>query len=456
MQIRAILAEVLSDRGHEVVALADGLQAWTRCQLEPPPLVVLDVGLPGLDGLELCRRLRTLPDGDRVFVIVVTARSQAADLSAALDAGADDYLTKPFELARLEARLAIAERRIAERASRVRATRQRVALIEATRVVAASAGRDLDATLGALADQARGLFEADETSIELTTADGGEGPALSADRGVMSVPLRAEGRPVGMLHLRWQRPPAIGEEELAVAAAFGEHAAIAIRTARLVEAAEHAGRMIVAAADQERRVVAERLHSRVKSKLVVVWYRIDQCARLLGPGQEGARDLLAQALTDLDRVRAEDVDEIGALLYPSKVNFGLTAAIETLARELDDRLAVTLEVDDAVRALDRFADSQIPDDVRLAAYRIVEAALDNVLRHARARRVDVSVGVDAQGRLALAVADDGRGVDPAAVDPGVGLTSVEARVRLLGGAWTLALNALGGTTLSARLPLPTG
>src|SRR5207237_10414094 len=109
-------------------------------------------------------------------------------------------------------------------------------------------------------------------------------------------------------------------------------------TSGRVEASERAERMIVTAEDRQRGAVAERLHSRVKSKLVVVWYRLDQCAKLLPADLGQARELLVHACDDLERIRAEDVDEIGQLLHPSKVNFGLTAAIEALARDLDERM----------------------------------------------------------------------------------------------------------------------
>jgi DNA-binding response OmpR family regulator len=464
-QILEILTEVLRDRGHEVIGLNDGAEASRRLEQEHFSLVVLDWMLPGVDGLELCRRVRGQAGGDRVFLLVVTARNQTEDLAAALDAGADDYVPKPFELTQLEARLTIAERRVAERNARVQATSQTLALIEATRVVADSAGRDLEGTLAALAQQARQLWEADQAAIELAPVATGstappDGPTFVGDLGAeaetraeMVVPLRADERLVGLLRLGWRSPRTLGERGLEVAAAFGGHAAIAIRTARLVEASERAQRMIVAAEDRERRAVAERLHSRVKSKLVVVWYRLDQCAKLLPADLGEARDLLAQAGDDLERIRAEDVDEIGQLLHPTKVNFGLTAAIEALAREADDRLQVAVHVEPSVRALDRFADSDIPDEVRLAAYRIVEAALDNARAHASATKVDVRIGVDDEGRLALSVADDGVGVDTAALVPGLGLTSVDVRVRQCGGSWTIATGEGGGTILSARLPL---
>ena len=286
------------------------------------PLVVLDWMLPGVDGLELCRRVRAQPGGDRVFLLVTTGRNRRQDLADALDAGADDYVPKPFELSQLEARLTIAERRVAERIARVQATSQTLALIEATRVVAVSAGRDLEATLAALARQARqalgdrpGRDRAGPGRRPGQRAGGrptfvGDHGADAATRAEMVVPLRSGEELVGLLRVGWANPRTLAPRELEVAAAFGEHAAIAIRTARLVEASERAQRMIVTAEDRERRAVAERLHSRVKSKLVVVWYRLDQCAKLLpadlGAGPRPARPGLRRARADPGRGRRRD------------------------------------------------------------------------------------------------------------------------------------------------------
>ena len=75
-------------------------------------MVILDWQMPGLDGLEVCRRLRAHPEGDITFVLGATARDRADDLTAVLDAGADDYMSKPVTPDNLQARLRIAERRI--------------------------------------------------------------------------------------------------------------------------------------------------------------------------------------------------------------------------------------------------------------------------------------------------------------------------------------------------------
>src|SRR5438067_7192042 len=77
--LRELIAEVCEVRGHVVVALGDGAAAWEALQAEPFPLIVLDLGLPGLDGVELCRRLRGLPQGDASVVVVLTARTTPAD-----------------------------------------------------------------------------------------------------------------------------------------------------------------------------------------------------------------------------------------------------------------------------------------------------------------------------------------------------------------------------------------
>lgn len=110
--MRLLHEEVLRACGHEPLVASDGTEAWETFEKETPPLVILDWQMPGLDGLEVCRRIREHPAGDITFVLVVTARDSADDLTAVLDAGADDYLSKPVTPDNMQARLRIAERRI--------------------------------------------------------------------------------------------------------------------------------------------------------------------------------------------------------------------------------------------------------------------------------------------------------------------------------------------------------
>ena len=101
--LRASLDRALRQDGYEVWSAGDGLAALDEVDRRVPDAILLDVGLPQLDGLAVCRRLRA--DGLRVPVLMLTARDAVADRVAGLDAGADDYLVKPFALAELYARI---------------------------------------------------------------------------------------------------------------------------------------------------------------------------------------------------------------------------------------------------------------------------------------------------------------------------------------------------------------
>jgi two-component system response regulator MprA len=101
--VRTSLERALALEGYTVDLAADGAAALNRLAAAPPDAVVLDVGMPRVDGLEVCRRMRRA--GDRTPVLMLTARDAIDDRVEGLDAGADDYLVKPFALRELRARL---------------------------------------------------------------------------------------------------------------------------------------------------------------------------------------------------------------------------------------------------------------------------------------------------------------------------------------------------------------
>jgi two-component system, OmpR family, response regulator MprA len=101
--VRRMLARTLEAEGYGVTAVADGGSALVEIERSAPDLIVLDVSMPGMDGLGVTRRLRG--KGDALPVLLLTARDGVADRVAGLDAGADDYLVKPFATAELLARV---------------------------------------------------------------------------------------------------------------------------------------------------------------------------------------------------------------------------------------------------------------------------------------------------------------------------------------------------------------
>ncbi|KUN78252.1 two-component system response regulator [Streptomyces bungoensis] len=101
--IRHALERALSLEGYEVTAVADGVEALAQAHRTPPDVLVLDVMMPGIDGLQVCRVLRA--EGDRTPILMLTALVETADRIAGLDAGADDYVVKPFDVEEVFARL---------------------------------------------------------------------------------------------------------------------------------------------------------------------------------------------------------------------------------------------------------------------------------------------------------------------------------------------------------------
>lgn len=108
---RSVLQSWLRKWGYQLAVATDGNQAWELLQHENAPrLLVLDWMMPGLDGPEICRRLRALPEGPYRYVLLLTARGEQQDIIAGLESGADDYLTKPFDVNELKLRLRAGQR----------------------------------------------------------------------------------------------------------------------------------------------------------------------------------------------------------------------------------------------------------------------------------------------------------------------------------------------------------
>ena len=95
---RWLFSEILRSRGHIVAACDDGTAAWDAFREAPAPLVVLDLVLPGIDGLELTRRIRNSPGGDQPVILVVTGKNEPDVLESVLEAGANDYVAKPVDI----------------------------------------------------------------------------------------------------------------------------------------------------------------------------------------------------------------------------------------------------------------------------------------------------------------------------------------------------------------------
>lgn len=107
------ISESLRFRGYKVSSAGDAVEALAQVEQNPPDLVLMDIEMPGMDGMRLCRELRSKPNSAALPVIFMSVRSELKDKLAAYEAGADDYLIKPFNLLELTARLQAVLRRSA-------------------------------------------------------------------------------------------------------------------------------------------------------------------------------------------------------------------------------------------------------------------------------------------------------------------------------------------------------
>lgn len=110
LTFRLVLALTLRELGHEVVATEDGAQAWRAFESTDFAMVITDWQMPIVDGLELCRRIRALPRPWYTYILVLTALDSKPEYMEAMDAGADDFLIKPFDKEMLAARLRVGQR----------------------------------------------------------------------------------------------------------------------------------------------------------------------------------------------------------------------------------------------------------------------------------------------------------------------------------------------------------
>lgn len=110
---RMILTGALKEFGHDVIETTDGLEAWAQlCKLDAPQIAILDWVMPKLDGLELIQRIRENNAEKLLYIIMLTGKSEKKDIILGLDAGANDYLIKPFDASELRARVQVGQRMV--------------------------------------------------------------------------------------------------------------------------------------------------------------------------------------------------------------------------------------------------------------------------------------------------------------------------------------------------------
>ena len=218
-------------------------------------------------------------------------------------------------------------------------------------------------------------------------------------------------------------------------------------------AVQEASQRLVAVQESVRREMADYLHGHVQSKLLALSLSLGMCQKMLDQDPAHAYRMLERIQDELQRLQDEDLQQVSRELYPAIVKMGLVPAVRSLVSRFSDMLEIDLTIDQKVFALDAAGGARLPEGQRLGVYRIAEEALNNVLKHANARQVQVSLTCNAPEQLVLSVVDDGRGFDLSSVSTCHGLVMMADYAEAIGGKTQITSSPGRGATVRLTLLL---
>jgi two-component system sensor histidine kinase UhpB len=208
---------------------------------------------------------------------------------------------------------------------------------------------------------------------------------------------------------------------------------------------------IVTAQESLRKEIAQQLHGAVQSKLIVLLHRCAAIKRAAPRGKLAAE--LEEMHQTLGGLLEQDVRLISQRLYPSILRQGLLPALQSLGDRFEAVMPVEIELAEELMEQERTNHEFIPEQVRLAAYRIAEEALTNVAKHAKASRVTMGLELSSDGWLHLRVQDNGQGFDVESTYGGQDLVMMQDYAEVTSGRCVTRSAPGEGTEVTATLPL---
>ena len=204
-----------------------------------------------------------------------------------------------------------------------------------------------------------------------------------------------------------------------------------------------AGKLLRAQEDERRRIARE-LHDDIGQRLALLCNAMDGLGREL-PSRSGKEGALAQSLLRETQGLADDVHELSHQLHSSTLQLGLEFALKSLCRTIERQKHIAIEFQS-----DRI--DGLPEEIGLSMFRVAQEALNNAVRHGKASQIKVSLRKQ-EKVLCMKVTDTGLGFDTANVSDGLGLISMQERLRFLGGTVVVNSQPGAGTEVNAELPL---
>lgn len=442
---RETLIALLHAEGYLLACASNGADALTQARALVPDLILLDVMLPELDGFAVCRQMRADPALAEVPIILVTALGDRASRLDGLAAGADEFVSKPFDRIELRARI-----RTITRLNRYRHLQTERAKFAHVIEVAP------DGMLVADADGRIAL--ANPAAAQLL------GAVASGD--LIGQPMTSfitpEQRDACLLSLNAMiaNPDAVGRFETMLLSSAGQRRPVEMhvsfllwddRPAVLLIARDITDRKRAELLEEERHHIAYELHDGLAQFVTSTHQHFQAYAAHRRPRSAHARQELEHVL-DLARRSVQEVRRVIAGLRPIALDdFGLALALQMVITALqtegwEARYCETL-------GTERFSIA-----IETVIYRIAMEALTNVRKHAETKQVALTLE-RLEHSLRLTVQDWGCGFDPTTLRAStslgqqIGLRGMRERVAFLGGHWQLQSSPLGGTTIIAEIPL---
>lgn len=496
-----LLTNLLTEQGYTVYPASDGELALEFVQSTLPDLILLDIRMPGMDGHEVCRRLKADERSRDIPVIFISILDDEHDKVKGFREGAVDYIIKPFQPEEVLARVGIhlrlrelterLEQKVAERTEELTIANQRLqrevaerrraeeALQESRQlldnIVANSpgaiyrCGNDSEFTMQFLSAAITGItgYPADDflnsrirTYASIIHPDdrcGVEGAVAAAleRKDQYNIDYRlivADGSQ------RWVHEQGMGVFSpdgrllcldgviFDITAHRQANEALRLNAEQLTSLTAE----LSLAEERERHRIATELHDQVGQTLIFSKMKLDSLSRSLSPESFGDQIRLISKCLD------QSIQEIRSLTFqlspPLLYEVGLEAAVEWLGEEFEQKYGLKVEF------LDDGSKKPLDEETRVTLYQMVRELLQNVAKHAKAKSVKISVG-KVSGKIEVIVADDGPGFDSLHnmwrnnKKDGFGLFNIRKRIEYLGGDLTIESEIGRGTSATLLLPI---
>jgi PAS domain S-box-containing protein len=458
-EIRLLATVLLEREGYLVTSAPTGEDGLALAQETRPDLILLDVMLPGMDGYELCRRLKQDEGLRDTPVIFMSAQDDVQAQTQGFTVGGADYVTKPLSvpvlLARVRTHVALhAQRRNLEGMFRdaLEYAPDAILLVDTQwRIVQVNArtlelfGYPREQLLG----QSAGMLiprrlQAHHFMRRKVYAQREPG---DLELGVVTDCLRADGSEfsgdlsVGLLHTN--RGPLLMAVVRDVTESRRIQQEIIDSRQRLRELAAQGDAM----REYERKNIAREVHDELGQVLTALRMDLTYADLTFGSTHPDIKDRLQGMRALVDRA-IQGVRNVATHLRPSALDMGLVPALEWLSGEFQRHAGIPCALEIAAPSI------ELPEHRAIGLFRIVQESLTNVGRYARARSARVSLQLE-DGLIVLRIHDDGQGFDTTsgAHRRSFGLLGMQERALALGGELTVESVIGGGTTVTARVPL---